>query len=283
MVRKLLYDIREFSESISRKNISAFSASTAFFLFLSLIPMLILICAILPYTSLTEEILLGAIIKYIPESVEGLVTGIVADVYSRSAGVVSVAAVGTVWSAGKGVLALMRGLNAVNDVEENRNYFVVRTVASVYTLIMVAAIILSLLLMVFGNLLVNLILRDFPRIRLVIEFFMNFRFIFSWAVLTVIFTLVYTFMPNRKMHFFEQLTGGMFAAVVWSIFSWCFSMYVDRFEGLSAYGSLTTIVIIMLYFYFCMYIILIGAYINSYFIEKGGVKHKLEEFKEVRT
>ena len=60
-------------------------------------------------------------------------------------------------------------------------------------------------------------------------------------------------------------------------------MYVDRFEGLNTYGSLTTIVIIMLYLYFCMYIILIGAYINSYFIEKGGVKQKLEEFKEVRT
>lgn len=283
MVRKLIHDIQDFSESMSKKNISAFSANTAFFLFLSLIPMLILICAILPYTSLTEEILLEAILKYTPESVDGLVAGIVADVYSRSAGVVSVAAIGTVWSAGKGVLALMNGLNAVNDVEENRNYFVVRTVASFYTLIMVAAVILSLLLMVFGNLLVNLLLRDFPRVRLVIEFFMNFRFIFSWAVLTVIFTMLYTFVPNKKMHFFEQLTGGMFAAVVWSIFSWCFSMYVDRFEGLNTYGSLTTIVIIMLYLYFCMYIILIGAYINSYFIDKGGVKHKLEEFKEVRT
>ena len=283
MIRKLISDIQDFSESVSKKNISAFSASTAFFLFLSLIPMLILICAILPYTSLTEDILLEAIIKYTPETVEGLVTGIVADVYSRSAGVVSVAAIGTLWSAGKGVLALMRGLNAVNDVEENRNYFVVRTVASFYTLIMIVVIILSLLLMVFGNLLVNLLLKDFPRVRLVIEFFMNFRFIFSWAVLTMIFTMIYTFMPNRKMHFFEQLTGGMFAAVVWSIFSWCFSMYVDRFEGLNTYGSLTTIVIIMLYFYFCMYIILIGAYINSYFIEKGGVKQKLEEFKEVRT
>ncbi|MDE6607992.1 MAG: YihY/virulence factor BrkB family protein, partial [Lachnospiraceae bacterium] len=169
MIRKLISDIQDFSESVSKKNISAFSASTAFFLFLSLIPMLILICAILPYTSLTEDILLEAIIKYTPETVEGLVTGIVADVYSRSAGVVSVAAIGTLWSAGKGVLALMRGLNAVNDVEENRNYFVVRTVASFYTLIMIVVIILSLLLMVFGNLLVNLLLKDFPRVRLVIE------------------------------------------------------------------------------------------------------------------
>lgn len=265
MVRKLIHDIQDFSESMSKKNISAFSANTAFFLFLSLIPMLILICSILPYTSLTEDILLEAILKYTPESVEGLVTGIVADVYSRSAGVVSVAAIGTVWSAGKGVLALMNGLNAVNDVEENRNYFVVRTVASFYTLIMVAAVILSLLLMVFGNLLVNLLLRDFPRVRLVIEFFMNFRFIFSWAVLTVIFTMLYTFVPNKKMHFFEQLTGGMFAAVVWSIFSWGFSIYVDYSNSYGIYGSLAIIIIILLWMYFCMYIIMVGAYLNRYF------------------
>ena len=42
-------------------------------------------------------------------------------------------------------------------------------------------------------------------------------------------------------------------------------MYVSYGNGYSIYGSLTIIVIIMLWLYFCMYIILIGAYLNRYF------------------
>ncbi len=280
MVRKLCKNLYDFGTDMSKQNISAFSASMAFFIFLSLIPMLILLCAILPFTPLTEENLLELITGNIAESVKPLVVGIVADVYARSAGVLSIAVIGTLWTAGKGVLALIRGLNAVNDVEENRNYVVVRSLACFYTLLMIIVVILSLVLMVFGNLFVNLLLNDFPQTKLVFEFLMNFRFVFAWVILTLFFALIYTFVPNKKMKFKEQITGAMFSAIVWSAFSWCFSIYIDLFGGFSIYGSLATVIIVMLYLYFCMYIILIGAYINRYFKEKGGVKKHWEELKE---
>lgn len=279
MFRKIINNLKDFAGSMSKKNISAFSASTAFFLFLSLIPMLAVICAVIPYTALTEENLLGVIEGYVPASVSPLLSNIVEDVYSRSAGILSVAIVGTLWTAGKGMLALIRGLNAINDVEENRNYFVLRSVASFYTLVMIVVVILSLTVMVFGNVLVTLVIREFPQVQFLFEFLLNCRFIFSWMILTIVFTMIYTFVPNKKMHFFDQLTGGMFSAVVWSSFSWCFSVYVERFGGFGTYGSLATIVIVMLYLYFCMYIIMIGAYINSYLNEKGGVKQHWEELK----
>lgn len=267
MVEKIVKNVRSFAYSMTKKNISAFSASTAFFLFLSLIPMVAILCAILPYTPMSEETLLAVIVEYVPDTVSPLLGSVVEDVYAKSAGILSIAIIGTLWTAGKGMLALIRGLNAINDVEENRNYMVVRVVASVYTLIMIVALILSLILMVFGNLLVRLLLQDFPQTRLLFEVLMHFRFVFSWVILTVVFTLLYTFVPNRKMRFKEQLTGGMFSAVVWSIFSWCFSVYVEHFGGFGTYGSLATIVIVMLYLYFCMYIIFVGAYINCYFRE----------------
>lgn len=279
MFRKIINNLKDFAGSMSKKNISAFSASTAFFLFLSLIPMLAVICAVIPYTALTEENLLGVIEGYVPASVSPLLSNIVEDVYSRSAGILSVAIVGTLWTAGKGMLALIRGLNAINDVEENRNYFVLRSVASFYTLVMIVVVILSLTVMVFGNVLVALVIREFPQVQFLFEFLLNCRFIFLWMILTIVFTMIYTFVPNKKMHFFDQLTGGMFSAVVWSSFSWCFSVYVERFGGFGTYGSLATIVIVMLYLYFCMYIIMIGAYINSYLNEKGGVKQHWEELK----
>ena len=61
----------------------------------------------------------------------------------------------------------------------------------------------------------------------------------------------------------KQLPGAVFAAIGWMVVSWVFSVYVDVFEGFSTmYGSLTTIVLIMLWMYFCMYCILIGGEFN---------------------
>jgi len=59
------------------------------------------------------------------------------------------------------------------------------------------------------------------------------------------------------------LMGAAFSAVGWMIVSWIFSVYLNIFKGFSSmYGSLTTIVLIMLWLYFCMYILLLGGEVN---------------------
>ena len=257
--------MRDFSAKMKKPNISAFAASTAFFFFLSLVPMLIMVCTIIPYTPLTEENLATAITDVTPDVVDPLASSLVSEVYDKSAGILSIAAVATLWSAAKGVMALMRGLNAINDVDEERNYFVVRSLASFYTLIMLVVVILSLFIMVFGNQLVDLALHRIPQLRLLVSFLMNFRFIFVWAILTILFAMIYAYIPNIKLKFKEQIPGAMFSAIVWSVFSWGFSVYVDWEESGSVYGSLSIIIIIMLWMYFCMYIIMVGAYLNRYF------------------
>ncbi|MCM1252901.1 MAG: YihY/virulence factor BrkB family protein [Clostridium sp.] len=256
---------KDFSTQMTRKNISAFAASAAFFLFLSMVPLLMALCAILPYTSLTAENLIMVIMKAVPESMSGFIASIVYDVYERTAGTITVFAVVTIWSAAKAMLALIQGLNEVNDIEEKRNYLLLRTIACLYTVIMLVAIILSIFIMVFGNVIVNIALHDFPQLQLVVQFIMRFRFLFSWVVLTLIFAMIYTFVPSVKLKFRRQLPGAAFSAVVWSIASYFFSVYVEYFNGFGTYGSLTTIVILMFWFYMMMYILLIGAHINRYF------------------
>lgn len=265
MIRKIYVITREFTSQINRDNVSAYAASTAFFIFLSLIPILVLICSIIPYTSLTEVDLETALIEITPAAMDMFVVSLVKDLYARTPTLISVSAVFTVWSAGKGVLALIRGLNAVNGVVDNSNYFLLRVRASVYTLIMLIATILSLVIMVFGNILVGLLLKDFPRTQLIFQAVVHFRFLFVWLILTVIFALLYTWIPNKKLKLKMQIPGALFAAVAWSAFSWGFSIYVEHFNGFSMYGSLTTIIIIMLWLYFCMYIIMIGANLNRFF------------------
>ncbi|MCM1262659.1 MAG: YihY/virulence factor BrkB family protein [Butyrivibrio sp.] len=262
---RLYYIFRDFSRQMTRKNISAFAASSAFFLFLSLVPLLMALCALLPFTTLTADNLITAIMRVLPNAIYDFVTRVVYDVYSRSTGTITIFALVTLWSAAKAMLSLIQGLNEVNDIEEKRNYLLLRTIACFYTVIMLVAIILSVFVMVFGNVIVDVVLKDIPQLHVIVQFIMHFRFIFSWLVLTLIFAVIYTFVPAVKLKFKRQLPGAVFSAVVWSIASYIFSVYVGSFNGFGTYGSLTTVVILMFYFYMVMYILLIGAHINRYF------------------
>lgn len=265
MIRKLYLIGRDFSAQMKKQNISAYAASIAFFFFLSIVPMLMVICMVIPYTPLTEENLVQAVTDITPDRVDPVVEDLIADVYDKSAGILSIAVIATLWSAAKGVMALMQGLNAVNGVDEKRSYFVIRVVACLYTVVMLIVVILSLFINVFGNQLVNLALHRIPQLQRLVVFLMHFRFLVVWAVLTLLFATVYAFMPDDRLRFREQIPGATFAAVVWSVFSWGFSMYVDYSNSYGIYGSLAIIIIILLWMYFCMYIIMIGAYLNRYF------------------
>lgn len=283
MIYRMFLILRDFNWQMTKKNISAFAASTAFFLFLSIIPLLMALCAILPFTNLTEANLISAITQFTPDAVDGMVVRIVSDVYARSAGTITVFAIVTIWSAAKAMLALIHGLNAVNDVEEKRNYFVLRMIACFYTVIILAATLVALFVMVFGNVIVDLLLKDIPALYLVVHVIMRFRFLVSWVLLTFIFAMIYAFVPSCKLRFKSQLPGAAFAAVLWSIASFAFSIYVDHYNNFGTYGSLTTVVILMFWFYMLMYILMIGAHINRYFgpvykflfgwLDKSGENH----------
>ncbi len=265
MFRRLLFIGYDFGKHMGRKNISAYAASTAFFIFLSLIPALMLLCSLLPYTPITEANLMTVAKDISPDAVNPLLVNVITEVYGQSAGIVSVTAIATLWSAGKGILALMRGLNAIHDVEEDRNYFVLRLMACLYTVLMLLAVILSLLVTVFGNTLINVIERSFHRSAYLFNMLLNFRTPFIWLVLTVVLALMYAYVPGTKQGFRMQLPGAGFAAVGWSVMTWAFSVYEDQFNGFTAYGNLTTIIILMLWLYAGMYVILAGAFMNRYF------------------
>ena len=144
MIKKIIIIIRDFAKQLSRDNVAAFASSTAFFFFLSLVPMLMIICSVLPYTPLTEDNLMTAVTRITPDTMDPLMVSIISQVYDKYSNVLPIAIIVTIWSAGKGMLALMRGLNVVNGVLENRNYFILRLEASFYTVLTIVALMLSL-------------------------------------------------------------------------------------------------------------------------------------------
>lgn len=264
-MRKMFGIFRDFTRQLTKDNISAFASGTAFFFFLSLMPTLIMICSLLPLTSLTEKDLVAAMVEVMPDFLDSLIVLLVRQMYQQSVRILPLAVIVMLWSSGKGMMALMLGLNAVNDVKETRNYFLLRLEATLYMIITVVALLASLTLSVFGDTVVKAIYSLFPDIGYLLVMLIRFRFLFILGLLAVVFTITYTYVPNKKMKLRHQIPGAIFSAIGWSGFSFGFSVYVEYFHGMSVYGSLSTIIIMMFWLYFCIYILLIGANLNRYF------------------
>lgn len=264
-MRKIYLILRDFAKQLAKDNINAFASSTAFFLFLSLVPTIMIICSLIPYTPLTEGNLIDVVTGVVPGFLETVTVSLIQQMYDRTVSALPIAILVLLWSSGKGMLALMRGLNVVNGVVENRGYFLLRLEASFYMVITVAAILVSLGLSVFGEVVLHTFIYMLPHVEELLSFLMYFRFLFVWGVLTLVFMITYTYLPNKKLKLRYQIPGAAFSAIGWNVFSYFFSIYIESFNGMSLYGSLSTIVIMMFWLYCCLYIFLIGANMNRYF------------------
>ena len=262
-IKKLYEKCGELTSDISRHHVGAYAAQTAYFLMLSLIPIILLLLTLIKYTPVTKADVMTAVIQVFPSSVDSLITSIVNQVYNQSMGVVPLTLIVTLWSAGKGVLALTTGLNCVYKCNETRNYVILRIRATVYTVMMILVIIFLLVLAVFGNTLNIFIGRHIPIMAGIADKMLELRSIITPIVMIIFSLIIYKFLPNRKCKFWSQIPGAVFATIGWMVISWIFSVYVDIFKGFSSmYGSLTTIVLIMLWMYFCMYSTLLGGEVN---------------------
>ncbi|MBQ8823410.1 MAG: YihY/virulence factor BrkB family protein [Lachnospiraceae bacterium] len=264
-VKRLYFKGKEFTRNMRREHISAFAASSAFFLFLSFIPLLMLLSALITYTPLTREDLREGVASVVPGAVEGFMNAVIEDVYEKAQALLPVASVILLWTAGKGVLSIVQGLNSINQVEEHRGFFAVRLMAMFYTIVLLLVIMAGLGVLSFGDLLERVIEAQIPEFYEGISFLFPFRFLAFWVVLTVIFSLIYAYLPNKKMKLLRQIPGACFTAVAWGVFSFGFSVYLEYSNTFDVYGSLTILIVLMMWLYFCMYIVFVGAYMNRYF------------------
>lgn len=226
---------------------------------------MMLLCALIPYTPLTEAGLMSVVTQITPDSMDATVIRLISDVYDKSIGVISITAVVTLWSAGKGILALMRGLNAVYNVEENRNYVILRMIASFYTVLMLILMLLSLIFLVFGNLWAAILKSRIPQTAYLFDFLFRCRGLFAWLFITAVITLIYTYVPGKKLRLKGQLAGAAVAAACWNGITWAFSVYIEQFNGFNMYGRMAAVIVLLFWLYACMYIIMAGAAFNRYF------------------
>lgn len=253
---------------VSSHHTGAYAAQAAYFFVLSMIPIILLLLTMVQFTSLTKDYIMNAVLQAFPTTVEGLIESIVDQVYSQSGTIIPITVLVALWSAGRGVLSITNGLNCVYESRETRNYVYLRIRASLYTVIFLVAIILSLVLSVFGNRIAIMLNQHFPVLVRLIDTVIRSRTLITLGILTLFWDMVYKYLPNRKnigkTTMKKQLPGAIFTACAWQVISFIFSIYLDIFTGFTTmYGSLTMIILIMLWLYMCMYVILLGGEVNA--------------------
>ena len=260
--------VMKITRIIGSHHTGAYAAQAAYFFVLSMIPIVLLLMTLVQYTPLTSSDVIAAVQQVFPSTVQNLIKSIVYQAYGQSSSIIPITILIALWSAGKGVLSMSSGLNCVYESTETRNYLYLRFRSSFYTVIFIVAIVLSLILSVFGNSISMVLNEHAPFLSHITEFVIQIRTFLTLVVLTLFWDLVYKFLPNRKNKekttMKKQLPGALFTACAWQLISFVFSIYLDIFKGFSSmYGSLTTIILLMLWLYMCMYAILLGGEVNA--------------------
>ena len=247
-------------------HVGAYAAQAAYFLIMSFIPFILFLTTMIRYTPLTYNMVSETIRAFVPHNIQNFVLTIVSEVYGRSTAVVPISAIMALWSAGKAMQSLTNGLNTIYHVKETRNWLMTRLYAVIYTFMFGIAIIASLLLLVLGNQIQIVAGEYMPFLGRVIGKVIGARTAMVFAGLFLVFLILYKMLPNRKATLKSQVPGAVLIAAGWSLFSYFFSIYFDMFPGFSnMYGSLTALIMVMLWLYICMNLLLYGAEINSYF------------------
>jgi len=273
-LKKRLNPILQIARQTEICNLSAHSGESAFFFMLSFFPFLLFLFAILRLTPLTEETLSLFLLSYIPASFRDFMSSLIHDIYAASSGqILSLSIVSAVWLSSKAFLSLVRGLNDMYSQDETRNYIILRLFSLVYSILFALLLIAALALLVFGNWIQAHILNDIPLISAISGQIINMRLVIGFLPLFCFFLLLYHFLPDHGRHAKDNLRwklhwhipGASLATVGWLLLSWLYSYYVDYFSNYSTfYGTMTTIALLMVWLYACMYILLFGGILNNY-------------------
>lgn len=268
MKKKLLQPILklyDFCVRMAKDRVGIYTAQASFFIILSIFPFFLLFLNIIGMTSITSQSIINLLNTYAPDTIKPLLIQIIEELYTHVSGTaISIAAIVAIWSASKGVLSVMFGLYEISKIHQNRNYFISRFISMMYTILLVFSIIITMVLLVFGNSIFNFLISLLPFLKEISVLTLILRYLVSFLILSIFFIIIYKIANFKLTTIRKTLPGAMFSSLGWLVFSYVFSIYIDNFSNMSyMYGSLTAFIILMLWIYFCIYILFIGAEINK--------------------
>ena len=239
--------------------------------------MIMLLVSVIQYTPLTQDMILEAISDYVPDSLYEILNSIISSIYSGGRVALTISILLTIWSAAASMKALMRGMDSVYDAERHEDFFVFSLRACMYMVVFVLMLLLSFFVMVYGGQILQLLYNFLPHngaVDWLFDIAGYMRFIVVLAVLALVFSFTYWRMPARKLRYKAQWPGAVFCALSWAVFSVIFSFYVSVSNRFGAYGLIGTVIVAMIWLYYCFYFLLLGGYIN-HFIDQRRAERRI--------
>ncbi len=236
-----------------------YAASGAYYMFLSLGPLAAVLLGLLPYFPFSQQELLDLLLGYAPGPLQELVQDLVEGVYANSATALGVGIVAELWSAGKLLSLIMRCVGRLYD-GHSAGYLRNRLMGALYTAVALVLVLANVALLFAGESLLGSSKAMWMIMRL--------RPVMFFAAVTAVDALLFSTVPKRKLHFRDQLPGAAFSSAAWLLFSQIYFWAVERFGFYSIYGGLAIVIISLFWMYCSLYILFLGAWLNTMFEKK---------------
>jgi membrane protein len=256
---------QEFIDRFIKDDVSGMSAQLAYYFLLSIFPFFIFAFTLIGYLPISTENALAIIQVIAPEKVtELLQENLHSFLNTRRGWLLVLSLFGTLWTSSSAIHAIIVALNRAYNIADERSYFMSRLMAIVFTIGMVIAIFMTLLLPVFGKTIEVFFTSHIHIPYTIILIWRLLRSAVMLVFLISLFAFLYYFAPNCEVNWRVAIIGATFAALGWLAVSYGFSYYVNNFGNYSlTYGSLGGVIILMIWFYLSAMILIVGGQINA--------------------
>lgn len=269
---------------IQKDDISGMGAQITYYLVLSFFPFLIFIVSIVGFASMNLDEMLAVATGVLPIEAHSFIVGFITDLQTGSStALLSFGMIATLWSASKGILAILKGLNQAFDVEENRPFWKSRLLSFIFTLLLGFVILFCLILLIFGGVLAEQLFTYFLLPGYFETLWSYGQYLIPLCSMIIVFIALYKILPNKSISLKTSIPGALFATFSWIIVSLLFSVYVNNFGNYSTtYGSIGGIIVFLIWLYISSMIILLGGHINALLaLEKEGKPLEAAEWPNI--
>jgi membrane protein len=265
-----IYNLIEFIDDEAKNDtLTSRANSMAFSFFLSLFPSIIVLFTLLAYTPLYAtfgDTLQKSISDVIPGTAGKMVFTTIKDIATiPRKGLLSAGFLLAMWFSSNGMMSLMRGMEKrYKSTFRKRTGWEKRLVALKLTFLLGSVLIASVILVILGNTLLGLLFK----IIKFSWFAKTILFAFRWIVILLLFytgiSLVYRYGAATRKPIPYLNPGSVLATLLSILSSWIFSFYVNNFGSYNKiYGSIGTLIVLMIWIQLNCFIILIGFELNA--------------------
>jgi membrane protein len=264
-----LYDVtRFFWSGITKGSIGLRASAFSFNFFLSLFPAIIFFFTIIPYIPIPhfQDTLMQTMQDIIPDRIYQTVQSTLIDVIKQPhGGLLSMGFVLAMYFSTNGINSLILAFNQSIHQQETRPFYIQQLVAMLLVFIISTIIIIAISLITIGP----------PILRFLVEYGIikdNFTFlligIIRWLVIIGMFLFAFSFLyylaPAGKNKFHFISAGSTLSTILTIAASIGFNYYVNNFSKYNTlYGSIGTLMIVMIWINFNAFVVLIGFELNA--------------------